>query len=123
MTVDRYAELHRSFRWHVPALFNIAEVCCARWARETPAAAAIRCEHENGGVVSRSFAELQRDADRLSNVLRGLGVQRGDRVAVVMPQRFETAVAHMAVYQLGAVAMTSSKGIDVPIRSLSAARS
>ena len=34
--------------------------------------------------------------------------QRGDRVAIVMPQRFETAVANMAVYQLGAVAMPLS---------------
>ena len=33
---------------------------------------------------------------------------RGDRVAVVMPQRPETAVAHMALYQLGAVAMPLS---------------
>ena len=44
----------------------------------------------------------------LSHALRRLGVQRGDRVAIVMPQRFETAVAHMAVYQLGAVAMPLS---------------
>ena len=35
-------------------------------------------------------------------------MQRGDRVAIVMPQRFETAVANMAVYQLGAVAMPLS---------------
>ncbi len=34
MRVDRYAELHAGFRWHVPADFNIAEVCCTRWARE-----------------------------------------------------------------------------------------
>ena len=37
-----------------------------------------------------------------------LGVQKGDRVAIVMPQRFETAVAYMAVLQMGAVAMPLS---------------
>src|SRR6185436_8784708 len=36
------------------------------------------------------------------------GVRPGDRVAVVMPQRFETAVSHIALYQLGAVAMPLS---------------
>jgi acetyl-CoA synthetase len=41
-------------------------------------------------------------------VLAGLGVQRGDRVAIVMPQRLETAVAYMAVFQMGAVAMPLS---------------
>ena len=40
--IDRYAELHAGFRWQVPEHFNIAEVCCSRWARETPDAIAIR---------------------------------------------------------------------------------
>ena len=45
----------------------------------------------------------------MSHALRRLGVQRGDRVGIVMPQRVETAVAHLAVYQLGAVAMPLSQ--------------
>ena len=105
---DRYAAIHRAFRWQVPAQFNLAEVCCARWARETPLAVAIRFEHEDGRRADHTYADLQRDANRLSHALRRLGVQRGDRVAVVMPQRFETAVAHIALYQLGAVAMPLS---------------
>jgi acetyl-CoA synthetase len=107
-TIDRYAELYDDFRWQVPAQFNIAEVCCARWARDTPTAVAIRYEHENGGAVARTYAELQRDANRLAHALRRLGVRAGDRVAIVMPQRFETAVANIAVHQLGAVAMPLS---------------
>jgi acetyl-CoA synthetase len=92
----------------VPAHFNIAQVCCGRWARRTPQAVAIRWEHEDGRRAAFTYTQLHRDAGRLSNALRRLGVQRGDRVAIVMPQRFETAVAHMAVYQLGAVAMPLS---------------
>jgi len=92
----------------VPTRFNIAEVCCTRWARDTPEALAIRWEHEDGRHADFTYGQLQRDANRLSNALKRLGVQRGDRVAIVMPQRFETAVAHMAIYQLGAVAMPLS---------------
>jgi acetyl-CoA synthetase len=51
---------------------------------------------------------LQQAADALSHVLADLGVQRGDRVAIVLPQRFETAVAYVAVMQMGAVAMPLS---------------
>ena len=40
--------LHAGFRWPVPARFNIAEACCARWAGDTPDAVAIRWEHEDG---------------------------------------------------------------------------
>ena len=80
-----------------------------RWA-EAPDAAqrvAIRA-HAATGKPALTFAELQREANAMSNLLRRLGVQRGDRVAIVMPQRFETAVAYMAVFQLGAVAMPLS---------------
>lgn len=105
---DRYPALHQGFRWQVPEFFNLAEVCCGRWARETPDAPAILWEHEDGRSARFSFGELQREANRLSHALRRQGVQQGDRVAIVMPQRFETAVANMAVQQLGAVAMPLS---------------
>ncbi len=105
---DQHAQLHATFRWHVPEHFNLADVCCARWARDTPQAVAIRFEHENGARADFSYADLQAAAQRLALALRRRGVARGDRVAIVMPQRFETAVAYIAVWQLGAVAMPLS---------------
>jgi acetyl-CoA synthetase len=108
MPQDRYDEIYRSFRWQVPADFNIAEACCGRWARETPQAVAIVHEREDGRITRHTYAELQQQANRLSHALQRLGVQRGDRVAIVMPQRFETAVCHIALHQLGAVAMPLS---------------
>jgi acetyl-CoA synthetase len=105
---DRHALWHGQFRWLVPVRFNIAEVCCGRWARERPLAVAIRAERDDGRLTVHRYGELQAAANRLSNALRRVGVKPGDRVAVVMPQRFETAVAHIALYQLGAVAMPLS---------------
>jgi acetyl-CoA synthetase len=106
---DAWAALHGGFRWQVPARFNLADACCGRWARQTPQAVAIRTETPQGRPRLTRFAELQDQANRLSHLLRRLGVRRGDRVAVVMPQRVETAVAHIATYQLGAVAMPLSQ--------------
>lgn len=105
---DRYAAIHADFRWQVPERFNIAEACCGRWARETPEAIAILFETEAGCRAHYSYGQLQRAAHRLANVLQAQGVQRGDRVAIVLPQRFETAVAHIAIQQLGAVSMPLS---------------
>lgn len=102
------ADWTHQFRWHVDPDFNIATACCARWARDTPEAIAIRWETDSGAAGAVTYEQLQCDANRLSNALRRLGVQRGDRVAIVMPQRAETAVAHLAVYQLGAIAMPLS---------------
>ena len=112
--IDRYAELHQNFAWQVPEYFNIAEVCCSRWAsisdEDSSATKKIAvCAHRQGSTATfYTYFELKRAADALSHVLTELGLQRGDRVAVVMPQRFETAVAYMAVFQLGAVAMPLS---------------
>src|SRR5574343_757248 len=108
-TADAWHALHGGFRWQVPAWFNLADACCGRWARQTPQAVAIRTETPQGRPRLTRFAELQDQANRLSRLLRRLGVRRGDRVAVVMPQRVETAVAHIATYQLGAVAMPLSQ--------------
>ena len=107
---DAHAALHAGLHWRVPRHFNIAQACCTRWAQR-PASArrtAIVWEHEDGRQGRLSYGELQRAADRLSHALVRLGVQRGDRVALVMAQRPETAVAHMALYQMGAVAMPLS---------------
>ena len=44
----------------------------------------------------------------MSNALAALGVRAGDKVALILPQRPETAIAHIAVYQLGAIAVPLS---------------
>ena len=108
--VDAYAELHQNFTWHIPEYFNIAEVCCSRWAQPSDAIKKVAvCAHKQGATATfYTYLELKKAADALGHVLQGLGVQRGDRVAIVMPQRFETAACYMAVFQLGAVAMPLS---------------
>jgi acetyl-CoA synthetase len=107
---DNYPRMHADFRWHVPEKFNIAHACCTRWAQRPDAGErmAIRAHGARVGAQTLSYRELQRRADATSKLLASLGVGRGDRVAIVMPQRFETAVAYMAVFQLGAVAMPLS---------------
>ena len=111
---DHYAAMHQGFTWQVDEYFNIAEVCCSRWARadahkpDAIKSIAIHAHKTCGSGPFHTYFELEKAAGALSHVLAGLGVQRGDRVAIVMPQRFETAVAYMAVFQMGAVAMPLS---------------
>ena len=111
---DRYAELVRDFRWQVPDDFNIARACL-RWADDADRIAIWCVPSSCDATTDRSnaldpftYAQLRDATDRLSNTLRGLGVGRGDRVAIVLPQAAETAVAHLAVHQLGAIAMPLS---------------
>jgi acetyl-CoA synthetase len=64
---------------------------------------AVIWEGDNGEVQSLSFRELQAEVNRLANGLRGLGVNRGDRVGVFMPMVAETVIAVLALGKLGTV--------------------
>ena len=105
--LDRYDELYRSFRWNVPPRYNIARACCGQWAVDR-SRFALYWEDESGATAAYSFWDIQVAANRLSNALAGLGVQRGDRVAIILPQRPETAIAYMAIFQMGAIALPLS---------------
>jgi acetyl-CoA synthetase len=105
--LDRYDELYRSFRWNVPPRYNIARACCGQWAADR-SRFALYWEDESGATAAYSFWDIQVAANRLSNALAGLGVKRGDRIALILPQRPETAIAYMAIFQMGAIALPLS---------------
>ncbi|HYD56012.1 MAG TPA: AMP-binding protein [Burkholderiales bacterium] len=104
---DRYEEICRSFRWEVPQRYNIAQDCCGKWAGDADRIA-LYWEDESGATARLTFREVQRAANRLSNALAALGVQRGDRVALLLPQRPEMAIAYIAIFQMGAIALPLS---------------
>jgi len=105
--LDRYQELYGSFRWQVPERFNIAHACCGQWAADR-SRFALYWEDESGAASAWSFWDIQVAANRLSNALASLGVRRGDRVALILPQRPEMAIAYMAIFQMGAIALPLS---------------
>jgi acetyl-CoA synthetase len=104
---ESYEQLHAGFRWQVPARFNIAWDCCGRHAcsRER---FALYFEDERGETAAFSYWDLQQRANRLANALAGLGVAAGDRVAMLLPQRPETVIAYLAIFQMGAIAVPLS---------------
>jgi acetyl-CoA synthetase len=105
--IDRYDELYQSFRWDVPERYNIAAACCGQWAGDR-SRFALYWEDESGASAAYSFWDVQIAANRLSNALGALGVKRGDRVALLLPQRPETAIAYIAIFQMGAIALPLS---------------
>ena len=105
--MDRYEEIYRNYRWQVPERFNIAVACCRRHARDR-SRLCLYWEDESGATSAWTYWDLQSRANQLANALAALGVKRGDRIAIILPQRPETVVGHMACYQMGAVAMPLS---------------
>jgi len=101
---NTYEELCARFRWDIPANFNIAVDICDRHAGD-PQRLAMIYEDEDGRVSEHTFAEFRARSNQLAHALIRLAVQRGDRVGIVMSQRPETGVAHLAIYKLGAVVL------------------
>jgi len=97
--------LTRQFRWNVPAHFNIGASACDRWAAADPSRLAILHVHADGRREEVSYGHLREMSNRLANVLGAHGVVRGDRVAIMLPQTPQVAVAHIAIYKLGAVSL------------------
>lgn len=102
---DSYEALVSSFRWAIPERFNIATAVCDRWAVRDPDRIALFDYRQEGEPERLSFGALKGHSDALASALSIRDVQPGDRVAILLPQSFETAIAHVAVYKLGAVAL------------------
>ena len=100
-----YEALRRSFAWDLPDDLNIGVACSDRQPAGALALVEIR---PDGGTEEHTFGELAVLSNRLANGLREGGVVAGDRVGIVLPQRAETGIAHLAVYKLGAIAVPLS---------------
>lgn len=100
-----YEALVAGFRWHIPARYNIGVDCCDRWAAAEPGRPAIIEVSRDGRVETLTYDGLRRCSNRLANALARRGVAAGDRVAILLPQSRQVAIAHMAIYKLGAIAL------------------
>ena len=100
-----YDELYRTFRWQVPARFNIGVEVCDRWADRDPDKLAIVAVGADGRTNDISYGWLKDVSNRLANALAAHGVAPGDRVAILLPQAPEVAAIHIAVYKLGGIAL------------------
>ncbi len=102
---DDYASLYRDFRWDIPARFNIGVAVADHWAKTDPDRTALLDYRAEGAAARLSFLDLSCKSNAFANALRARGVRRGDRVALLLPQGFETVIAHVAIYKLGAIAV------------------
>jgi len=100
-----YEALRRSFRWQIPAHYNMGVDICDHWAEREPARTALLDVRADGQTEEISYGALREQSNRLANVLAAQGVGRGDRVAILLPQMPAVAVCHIAIYKLGAVAL------------------
>jgi len=91
-----------SFDWNPAERFNIAHEICDRHA-DRPDRIALFWLGKNGGEKKVTFAELKEYSDRFANALRNLGIQKGDRIACLLPKVPELVITLLATLKMGAV--------------------
>jgi acetyl-CoA synthetase len=90
-------------KWFVGAKLNVSENCLDRHVRAGLGdRVALHWEGEPGDTRTITYAELLATVERFANVLKGLGVVKGDRVAIYLPMIPEAVVAMLACARVGA---------------------
>ncbi|MCY6383663.1 AMP-binding protein [Hoeflea prorocentri] len=100
-----YEALVRDFAWAIPDRYNIARSVCDDWAEREPDRVCLLHYMPDGEPDQLTYGDLRERSNALAAGLAALGVGREDRVALLLPQGFDTAIAHVAIYKLGAIAV------------------
>jgi acetyl-CoA synthetase len=93
-----------SAKWFIGGKLNLSHNCVDRHASGARRdKVALLWEGEPGEVRRVTYGELHAQVQRFANVLKGLGIKRGDRVAIYMGMSPELAIAMLACARIGAV--------------------
>jgi acetyl-CoA synthetase len=103
-TVDTSDLAKGEISWFKGGQLNVSENCIDRHLATRADQTAILFEGDEPGDVRKiTYKELHEQVCRLANVLKGLGIQKGDRIAIYMPMIPEAAYAMLACARIGAV--------------------
>jgi len=94
---------HPHAKWFLGGKLNVSHNCLDRHlATHRKTKPAIIFEGEPGDKLVLTYEELHREVCKFANVLKGLGVKKGDRVTIYLPMIPEAAVAMLACSRIGA---------------------
>lgn len=97
-------QLAANFAWNIPNLYNIGVDVCDKWSHE-PARIALIHKPSGGARVEYTFSQIRHLSNQAANAMRSVNLTGGDRIAILLPQAPETAIAHVAIYKMGAIAV------------------
>ncbi len=100
---DSYEDFKKNYRVEIPEHFNFAYDVVDEYARLSPDKEALIHVDENEKITRYTFSEIKKLSDKSANVLRELGVEKGDSVMMMMKERVEAWVLIVAALKLGAV--------------------
>ena len=103
-----YEETFRDFQLEVPEFYNFGFDVVDRWAEDRTKLALISVDPTGQQIQQHTFWDLKVQSNRFANVLRGLGVEKGDRVLVMLPRVPQWYVVLLGLIKIGAVPMPTT---------------
>jgi acetyl-CoA synthetase len=100
-----YEKLYRDFKWEVPEYYNFAFEVIDKWAQDRTKLALVSLDRSSETAYYQTFYELSYLSNRFVNVLRGLGIRKGERVLVILESIPEWYAVMIGMFKLGVIPM------------------
>ena len=103
-----YEDFKENFRICVPEKFNFAYDVLDQLAKDKPEEQAlVWCNEENDEKIF-TFADMKRYSDKAANLLKNMGIKKGDSVMLVLKRHYQFWYVIMALHKIGAVAVQAT---------------
>lgn len=103
-----YNDFYNNFQLKVPDNFNFAYDVVDEYAKEDPDKRALVWCDDEGHEEFFSFLDIKRLSDKAANFFLSLGINKGDRVLVILQRRYEYWITLMALSKIGAIAIPAT---------------
>ncbi|MBC8391287.1 MAG: AMP-binding protein [Deltaproteobacteria bacterium] len=97
-----YADVSNNFKWEIPEYYNIGIDVCDKWANDKSKLALIYIG-PHGMEQKYTFRQLRDTSNQLANALKANRIERKDRFGILLSQRPEALISHIATYKLGGI--------------------
>lgn len=103
-----YEDFMKNFKVDVPGDFNFGYDVVDAYAKEQPYKEAILWTNDKGDVQHITYKKFKEVTDKCASFLMGIGIQRGDRVMLILKRRIEWWFTMVALHKIGAVAIPAT---------------
>lgn len=103
-----YEEFKSNFKINVPGSFNFAFDIVDEWAALNPEKMALVWCNEDGKEAKFNFSQLKAHSNKAANFFKSIGIQKGDRVMIILKRHYEFWFCLLALHKLGAVAIPAT---------------
>lgn len=101
--IQNYKAAKAGFCYKPPDTYNFCDDVLDKWARDEDKVGLVAVDSNGENSRQITFHALKRAANRFSNACMGIGVQKGDRILVMLPRALEWYVAVLGLIRIGAV--------------------